>query len=109
MPTLSIQLFGRLQLCYDHQPLTTITKRGQALLAYLLIHRQQAHTREEIAFLLWPETSDKQARTNLRTELTRLRRTFVGLDCYLQDEHGILQWRHNALFTLDVMAFEQSI
>jgi len=109
MPTLTIQLLGQFQLCYDHQPITAITKRGQTLLTYLLLYRQQAHRREGIAFLLWPETHDGQARTNLRTELTRLRRTFGEFDRYVQDEHGLLQWRPDAPFTLDVMAFEQAI
>ncbi len=109
MPTLHIQLFGYFQLSYVHQPVTTVTKRGQTLLAYLLLYRHQAHTREALASLLWPETNDAQARANLRTELTRLRRAFGEFDHYLYDEHGILQWRHDAPFTLDVMSFEQTI
>ncbi|CAN5866386.1 hypothetical protein BH10CHL1_BH10CHL1_04000 [soil metagenome] len=108
MPTIHIQLFGHFQLCYAHQPVTVITKRGQILLAYLLLYRHQAHLRETLASLLWPETNDVQARANLRTELTRLRRSLAEFDRYLYDEHGILQWRHDAPFTLDVLAFEQA-
>ncbi len=109
MPTLHIQLLGRFQLYYAHQPVTVITKRGRTLLAYFLLHRDQAHSRETLASLLWPETNDVQARANLRTELTRLRRSLAEFDRYLHDEQGILQWRHDAPFTLDVLAFEQAI
>jgi len=112
MHTLHIQLFGSFQLWYAQQPITTITKRGQSLLAYLLLYRHQAHGREVLAPLLWPETNDAQARTNLRKDLMRLRQALGELgefDCYVRDEHSNLQWRHDAPFTLDVMAFEQAI
>lgn len=105
---LNIQLFGYFQLCADGQPITAIGQRGQALLAYLLLQRQQAQPRKQLAMLLWPETHDHQALANLRTELTRLRRAWPACDHYLAAEDGLLQWRPTAAFTVDVQAFAEA-
>jgi hypothetical protein len=40
--------------------------RAESLLAYLLLHRDAAQPRQRLAFLLWPDSSEPQARTNLR-------------------------------------------
>lgn len=45
----------------------------EALLAYLVLH-PQAHPREQLAALLWGDTSDANARTSLRTALGVLRK-----------------------------------
>lgn len=80
MSTLRIQLFGCIQVYDGNQPIPTINRRGQLILAYLLLYRHQAHRRETLAVLLWPDTNDAQARTNLRKELMRLRTALGGID-----------------------------
>ena len=40
--------------------------RAESLLAYLLLHREAPQPRQRLAFLLWPDSSEPQARTNLR-------------------------------------------
>lgn len=111
MSTLRIQLFGCIQVYDGNQPISTINKRGQLILAYLLLYRHQAHRRETLAVLLWPDTNDAQARTNLRKELMRLRTALGGIDLnrYVRDEHCILQWRNDAPTVVDVIRFEQLI
>src|SRR5215210_996887 len=49
-------------------------QKGAALLAYLAYHRKRAHSREELAELLWPETPPEAGRHNLRQALLSLRR-----------------------------------
>lgn len=49
-------------------------KRIEALLAFLATESDRAHRRERLVGLIFPETPDDQARTNLRQTLTRLRR-----------------------------------
>ena len=62
-----------------------------ALLAYLAVDKSRDHQRESLSALLWPETEAKQARSNLRVTLHRLRRA-------LQDESGeIIQTSKQAL------------
>ena len=43
-----------------------LLQRGTSLLAYLLFHRDTPQPRQHLAFLLWPDSSESQARTNLR-------------------------------------------
>ena len=73
-PVLSIRLLGSFRLDYQEQALNTInTDRLQSLLAYLLIHRDAPVPRQHLAFLFWPDSSEAQARTNLRNLLHKLR------------------------------------
>ena len=57
------------------QPVTTLTtSKARALLAYLAVETNRAHTREPLAGLLWPDWPDRSARTNLRNTLSNLRK-----------------------------------
>ena len=65
MPTLHIRLLGELSLVFGDAPVTAVnTARLQSLLAYLVLHRDAPQSRQHVAFLLWPDSSEEQARTN---------------------------------------------
>jgi DNA-binding SARP family transcriptional activator len=73
MGVLTIRLFGQLQVQQDDQVLDGWNSRkGQELLAYLLLHRERTHTRQALADLLWPESSTEQSMKYLRHTLWRL-------------------------------------
>ena len=59
-------------------------------------------TRHEIAFELWPESSDAQALTNLRRELHAVRRVLPNPDMFLVSERGLLGWRQDSPFRTDI-------
>jgi len=80
--------------------------RAQALLAYLIMHREGAQPRQRLAFLLWPDSSEAQARTNLRHVLHNVRRTLHKPDRFLDVSPHTLRWKPAAPFWLDVTAFE---
>ena len=70
-----INLFGNLRMSFAGQPVTAInTNRLQSLIAYLILHGDSPHPREHLAFMLWPTSSESQARTNLRQLLHHLKR-----------------------------------
>jgi len=77
------------------------------LLAYLAIHPHRQHTREELCDLLWPESDLEAARTNLRTALANLRKTFSE-ELILTQGYTHVQLNSN-LFTTDVRAFEDTL
>lgn len=58
------------------------SNRERALLIYLSIENDRPHRRETLASILWPETSDPRAKSNLRVTIHRLRQAVegVGLD-----------------------------
>lgn len=108
MTTLHIRLLGDFRLKYGDEPVTTINQsRPQSLLAYLLLHRHQPHSRQQLAYLFWPDTSDSQARTNLRRELHHLRHKLPVSEHYLSVDASSIQWRSSAPFVLDVVNSEK--
>lgn len=65
MSRFKLYLFGNPQLVVDDQPLAVSLRKAQAILAYLAV-TGQAHTRDHLSTLLWPESNQRMARTNLR-------------------------------------------
>jgi DNA-binding SARP family transcriptional activator len=106
-PTLRIQLLGDFRLAYDGEAVMTVnTARLQSLLAYLVLHREAPQSRQHLAFLLWPDSTEAQARTNLRKQVHYLRRALPDPDRFLHADAKTLIWQTDAPFTLDVAEFE---
>ena len=106
MALLTIHLLGTFRLLDGDRPLTTRhTPRLQALLAYLLLHRAAPVPRARLAVLFWPDTTDAQARTNLRNLLHALREALPPGDYLLADTQTI-GWNPAAAVRLDVADFE---
>ncbi len=67
-------MLGRFEARWSNgEPIDFISKKAQALLAYLAVESGRAHTREQLATLLWSETGDERARHNLRQALSKIR------------------------------------
>ena len=104
---LEIQLLGAFRLTHANEPVTTLSaERLQTLLAYLLLHRQAPQPRHHLAFLLWPDASEGQARTNLRNLLHSLRNALPAAETFLETTNLTVQWRLDAPYRLDVADFE---
>src|SRR5918998_927527 len=109
-PVLSMRLFGSLDLRYGDRLLSPLASaRAETLLAYLVLHRDAAQARQHIAFVLWPDSSEAQARTNLRHVLHDLRRALPDADRFLDVSARTLRWRTNAPYWLDVAVFEEAL
>lgn len=108
--TLQIELLGGFCLSYADKPLAGVAaERLQALLAYLVLHRQIPQTRQRLAFEFWPDSTEAQARTNLRRELHHLRQGLPEADRFLLTDAKTLQWNPHAPFVLDVAEFERAL
>jgi DNA-binding SARP family transcriptional activator len=103
---LEVSLFGGFDVRSDGVRVVLASTRAQSLLAYLVLQRGASQRRDHLAFLLWPESSEQQARTNLRHVLHTLRATVPDVERYLQTTTGTLSW-HGAW--ADVAAFEAAI
>ncbi len=109
-PRLHITLLGDFQLIYDDEPVTEIdTPRLQSLLAYLLLHRSAPQIRHHVAFVLWPDSTEAQALTNLRNLLYHLRHDLPDAERFLHIDRQTVQWRTDAPFVLDVADFESAL
>jgi DNA-binding SARP family transcriptional activator/predicted ATPase len=112
MPTLHIHLLGDFLLLFDDRPFTKVSvPRLQSLLAYLLLHRNAPQDRSHLAFLLWPDSTEGQAHTNLRKALHQLRQVLPDIDQFLQADKRSLWWQpvSTTSWVLDVLAFEQAL
>ncbi|MCB0112160.1 MAG: hypothetical protein KDE53_39830, partial [Caldilineaceae bacterium] len=101
---LEIRLLGNCNVVYDGRAINTLhdSPRLQALLAYLALHCDAPQPRRQIAYLFWPESTEKQARTNLRKLLLQLRRALPNAEQFLTDTQQTIQWQPAAPFWLDV-------
>src|ERR687888_2818356 len=107
---LGVRLLGELDLRLGGAALPALESgRAESLLAYLLLHRDAPQPRQRLAFLLWPDSTEGQARTNLRHVLHNPRRALPEPDRFLEVTQRTLRWRAEASFWLDVAAFEGSL
>ena len=84
------------------------SKKVRALLAYLLLNRDQRVSRERLAGLLWPEQREESARQNLRQALYNLRSTLVvddGEEVVVVNQREV-RINPKASWWLDTAAFE---
>ncbi|HEU4426651.1 MAG TPA: BTAD domain-containing putative transcriptional regulator, partial [Pilimelia sp.] len=119
-PVLTARLLGGFELRADDGPLPPLeSSRAESLLAYLLLHRDAPQARQRIAGALWPESTESQARTNLRHLLHNLRRAMAHRaaggprgpepDRYLVVTPRTLHWSPRAEWWLDVAAFDDAM
>ena len=107
---MKLHLLGDFQLTLDDAPVMVIdVPRLQSLLAYLTLHHDVPQSRAHLAFLLWPDSTEAQARTNLRNLLCRLRQKLPDADHILNVDRHTLQWRNDAPGMLDVVDFERAV
>lgn len=105
-----IELLGKLRLTFGQQVITSInTNRMRSLLAYLVLNTGSAQSREHLAYLLWPESGDAQARTNLRQLLHNLRRALPVECSLLVSDNRTVQWLRDSSCAIDVLEFEAAI
>jgi DNA-binding SARP family transcriptional activator len=109
-PALRICLFGEFSVTYGDEPIPALAlTRLQHLLAYIVLHRHAPISREQLAYLFWPESSEAGARTNLRGVLYRLRAALPNSDLYLRLDMTTVQWNERSPYHLDVAEFEAAL
>src|SRR5947209_20384100 len=107
--TLAMCLLGDFSLSVNTVAMPIASGRLQALLAYLALNRSVPQPRQRIAAHLWPDSSQVQAQTNLRTLLHRLQTVLPNLDQLLEIDFQKIAWHPEIHLALDVAAFEDAI
>jgi DNA-binding SARP family transcriptional activator/tetratricopeptide (TPR) repeat protein len=103
---LHVSLLGE-QTIADDRPgsVRARSSRAVVLVAFLVVHAGSAQARQRIAGLLWPESTDAQALTNLRRELHHLRQV-LGDEASLVVTPRDLCWRDTTTCRVDVRVFD---
>ena len=73
---IEVRLLGSPAVFSAGVSLSIPSRKAMALLAYLAMRSDERTSRDHLAGLLWGESSNEQARANLRQALTQLRRAF---------------------------------
>lgn len=108
--TLRVRLLGDFRLRRGDELAAVVSSpRLQSLLAYLVLHRDTPQLRQHLAFLFWPDSSEAQARNNLRQLVHELRRILPAVDRLLSTDAHAIGWRPDVTFHLDVAAFENAL
>ena len=108
---LKIRLLGQFDIHLDKKRITIPTRLGQSLLAYLALTAGKPHRREKLAGTFWPDTSEENARRNLRQELWRIRKAIsmqknAEIDYLFADEFTIT-FNRDSEYWLDVAQVEK--
>jgi DNA-binding SARP family transcriptional activator len=105
---LSIRLFGRLSVRHCTQELDRLpTGKPLELFCYLLLHREQHHSREVLASVLWGDYTTSQSKKYLRQALWQIQTVIPkSQPLFLADMHS-LKVATNETW-LDIAAFEMA-
>ena len=110
--TLKIYLLGQFNIANDAQPLQLNSRPAQSLLAYLAMTAGMTHRRERLAGLMWPESSDANARAYLRQALWRIRKALddgaLSPEEYLKISDLAVTFDAQSAYWLDVDQIQES-
>jgi DNA-binding SARP family transcriptional activator/tetratricopeptide (TPR) repeat protein len=103
---LHVSLLGEQTITDDRTgKVRTRSARAVALIGFLVVHAGSPQTRQRIAGLFWPDSTDAQALTNLRRELHYLRQV-LGDEPSLVVTPRDLCWRDTETCRVDVRTFD---
>jgi DNA-binding SARP family transcriptional activator len=109
MARLMIRLLGPLQVSLDGVELNGFdSNKVRALLAYLIVESDRAHSRRSLAGLLWPDSPEESAQANLRHVLANLRKIIGDHDAsppFLTISRQSIQFNLASDVWCDVLAF----
>ena len=87
---MQVTLLGKPGLQFEAEKQAMVKGRTGAFL-YYLAYQSDWVSREDLIYLFWPDTDDKQARSNLRTLLTRVKARFDYADLTVEREQ--VRWQ----------------
>jgi DNA-binding SARP family transcriptional activator/tetratricopeptide (TPR) repeat protein len=108
---LEVALFGHVHLSFGGKPFEfSAPRKTLPILAYLLVHRQAAISREFLAFLMWPDAQEEVARNSLRRNLTLFKQILppaAPAQSWILATNELVRWNPEAPFALDVAEFDR--
>ena len=105
MSRLRLLLFGSPQVEIDGTAVEISRHKAVAILAYLAVTGEK-HSRDKLAAMFWPESSQSKARASLRRDLSTLNKALGGR-CLTVDRDAI-GLEFNGVWT-DVSAFQEKL
>ena len=101
---LHVSLLGEQAITEDGTSVQARSSRALALVAFLAARAGQPQSRQRIAGVFWPESTDAQALTNLRRELHHLRQILGGESSLVVTARDLC-WRDTETCRVDLRVF----
>lgn len=109
MPHLKLSVLGSMQIALANTPIAKLeSDKTRALLVYLVVEADQAHRRDALMGLLWPDSPQETARHNLRQALFNLRQAIgdhTANPRFLFITRDEIQFNPASAYSLDVAEF----
>ena len=108
---LRLRLLGPPQIVDDADPGWRFLPKRKSLelLAYLVLHAESQLGRDTVAFALWPDANEEDARANLRRNLHVLVPLLPAAATWILVQPETLQWNVEAPAWCDVAAFRAAV
>jgi DNA-binding SARP family transcriptional activator/DNA-binding NarL/FixJ family response regulator len=105
-----IALFGQPRVLSDDGSREYLLPRKTLhILAYLILNRRRAPTRDTIAFALFPDEDEETARGSFRRNLSYLLQALPDGRRFIEADAERVAWLATAPAHVDVLAFEQAV
>lgn len=106
---LAVRLMGAVEVNLDGGRLAAFNAlRLQRFLALITLRREPQH-RSRLAFELWPDSDERQARTNLRKLLHDFRNALPDSDDFVEIDNEIVRWLPTGPSEVDVRRFRDAL
>ena len=106
---LQVRLFGSVEIILDGRRLGAFNSlRLQRFLALIALRGGPQH-RSRLAFELWPDSDETQARTNLRKLLHDFRYSLPDIGAFVEIENETVRWSPNGPAEVDVLKFRDAL
>ena len=106
---LQVRLLGAVEVTLDGKRLRAFDSlRLQRFLALLVLRLELGH-RSRLAFELWPDSDERQARTNLRKLLHDFRQALPESEAFVDIATEVVRWIPDGPSTVDVGRFRAAV
>ncbi|NMG77313.1 ATP-binding protein [Aromatoleum diolicum] len=106
---LQVRLFGAVEIILDGRRLRAFNSlRLQRFLGLIALRRDPQH-RSRLAFDLWPDSDERQARTNLRKLLHDFRHSLPDIGEFIEIDNETVRWIPNGPSEADVLRFQDAM
>lgn len=106
---LEIRLLGTFEVKHGKKAINIPSRPAQSLFAYLILSAGTPHRREKLAGLLWPDSLEETARSNLRNALWKIRKALPSSTSteFLQTDDLTVAFNASAEYWLDAAELEK--
>ena len=106
---LEVRFLGAVEIILDGRRLRAFNSlRLQRFLALIALRRDPQH-RSRLAFEIWPDSDERQARTNLRKLLHDFRHSLPDIDEFVEIDNETVRWIPTGPSEVDVLRFHDAM